>query len=123
MISKAFVTGTGRITTSGLFGLTERAAQGEIGQMLPRGGKVVDTRVGGVWAVGRLRTSVEVTPDGGRPASATVTLWALPWPQLALAAVLGALVIAFQRLNRLRRRRLAALLARARDEALKSVEG
>ena len=65
--------------------------------------------------------------EATRPASATVTVWALPWAQLVLAAVLGALVTAFRIRTRRRRQRLAALLARARDEgraeALESVPG
>ncbi|RSM70094.1 hypothetical protein DMB66_09915 [Actinoplanes sp. ATCC 53533] len=119
------VTGTGRATTGELLGLADHEARTGIEEMLPGGGREVDTRVGGVWGLGPLRTTVEVSPSvrgGGpaagatRPASATVTVWALPWAQLALAAVLGALVTAFRVHIVRRRRRLAALLARARDE-------
>jgi hypothetical protein len=118
------VTGAGRVTIAELFGLARHDARAETEEMLPDGRRAVDTRVAGVWALGPLRTSVDVTPsvrDGGpagaiRPASATVTVWTLPWPQLALAAILGALVLALRAITRRRRRRLAELLARARDE-------
>ncbi|GAA3730104.1 DUF916 domain-containing protein [Plantactinospora mayteni] len=119
------VTGTGRVTTTELFGLLDHEVRADAEETLPGGAREVDVRVAGVWALGPLRTTVEVTPavlgDGPagaeiRPASATVTVWTLPWPQLALAAVLGAVAIAFRIVLRRRRRRLAALLARARDE-------
>jgi hypothetical protein len=119
------VTGPSRVTIAELFGLRKHGDQADVGEMLPGGSRAVDTGVAGVWALGRLRTSVVVTPsvNGGgtagaaiRPASASVTVWVLPWPQLALAVVLGALVLAFRAIVRRRRQRLAELLARARDE-------
>jgi hypothetical protein len=119
------VTGAGRVTIAELFGLRERDARADVEEMLPGGSRAVDRRVGGVWALGRLRTSVEVTPavTGGAAAdaaiqrdSATVTVWVLPWPQLVLAVVVGALVFAFRDVIRRRRQRLTELLARARDE-------
>jgi len=116
------VTGAGRVTTAELLGLAHHDARSGIEEMLPGGGREVDTRVRGVWGLGPLRTTVSVSPAvrGGaevtRPGSATVTVWALPWAQLVLAVVLGVLVAVFRILTRRRRRRLVALLARARDE-------
>jgi hypothetical protein len=119
------VTGAGRVTIAGLFGLAQTDAPAEVEETFPGERREVDARIAGVWALGALRTSVEVTPsvDGGAPAgaaidpaSATVTVWTLPWPQLALAAIFGALVFAFRTITRRRRQRLAQLLARARDE-------
>ncbi|TMR93992.1 WxL protein peptidoglycan domain-containing protein [Nonomuraea basaltis] len=119
------VTGTGRVTVTELFGLLERHAGADVEEMFPGGSRAVEARVEGVWALGPLRTSVDVTPSvrDGAPAgaaiqhtSATVTVWSPPWPQLALVAALGALVLAFRAITRRRRRRLAELLARARDE-------
>ncbi|WP_159104620.1 hypothetical protein [Plantactinospora sp. BB1] len=119
------VTGTGTVATAGLFGLGERAARADAGELLPGGGREVEVRVGKVWALGPLRTSVRLTPAvlGGdpagaeiRPGSATVTAWALPWPQLALAALLAAVLLTSRTLLRRRRRRLAELLDRARAE-------
>jgi hypothetical protein len=112
--------GTARVATTELFGLAEHDARVTVEETLPDGGKELEVRVRGVWGLGPLRTTVELTPsarDGEiRPASATVTVWTLPWPQLAPAAALGALVLAFRTVVRRRRRRLAALLARAREE-------
>ncbi|WP_232071666.1 hypothetical protein [Phytohabitans flavus] len=51
-----------------------------------------------------------------RPASATVTVWTLPWAQLILIALLVALALAARTAIRRRKRRLADLLAQARDE-------
>jgi hypothetical protein len=119
------VTGTGRATVAELFGLAEHDGRAEVEELLPGGGRTVDLRVGGVWALGRLRTSVDVTPvvQGGgptgvavRPASATVTAWAVPWPQLSLAVVVAGLVVGSRAILRWRRRRLAALLDKARAE-------
>jgi Bacterial protein of unknown function (DUF916) len=119
------VTGTGAVAVSGPFGLGRTDAPAEVEQTFPGQRREVDTRIAGVWPLGALRTSVEVAPtgeDGGPagaaidPGSATVTVWTLPWPQLALAAILGALVVALRTITRRRRRRLAQLLARARDE-------
>ena len=119
------VTGAGRVTTAELFGLASHEARAEVEEMLPGGRREADLRVAGVWALGSLRTSVDLTPavrDGSpagaeiRRASATVTVWALPWPQMILAAILGALVLAVRTITRRRRQRFAQLLARAREE-------
>jgi hypothetical protein len=119
------VTGTGRVTIAELFGLAEHDARAEVEELFPGGSREVDASIAGVWALGPISTSVDVTPavrDGGpagaaiQHASATVTVWTLPWPQLALAAILGSLVLAFRVIIRRRRQRLAELLARARDE-------
>ncbi|MFC0527479.1 hypothetical protein [Phytohabitans kaempferiae] len=119
------VTGTGEVRVTELFGLAGHDTRAEVAELLPRGGREVDVRVGGVWALGPLRTTVDLTPtlpEGGpagaevRPASATVTVWTLPWPQLVLAALAGVLVFAFRVAARRRRQRLEGMLARARDE-------
>ncbi|MGI5240183.1 hypothetical protein [Dactylosporangium sp. CA-139066] len=119
------VTGTGRVTVDELFGLTGHDATGGVEEILPGGSRAADTRVRGVWALGPVRTTVHVTPTvfGGdaagaeiRPASTTVTVWMMPWPQLVLAVVLALLVLAARTVVRRRRRRLAQLLARAREE-------
>ncbi|MFC6018204.1 hypothetical protein ACFP2T_18590 [Plantactinospora solaniradicis] len=119
------VTGTGQATVGELFGLHTRGARVEVAELLPGGDRKVKTRVDGVWALGPLRTTVDLTPSalGGGPAgvqtqpgSAEVTVWSLPWPQLALAIIVGAIVLAFRTVTRRRRQRLAKLLARARDE-------
>jgi hypothetical protein len=123
------VTGTGRVTTSGPFGLGKRDARANVEETLPGGSRKTDIRLAGVWGLGPLRTTVDVTPSllagdtsGAeiRPASTTVTVWTVPWPQLLLAAIVVALLFAFRTVNRRRRRRLAQMLARARDEGRES---
>lgn len=119
------VTGTGEVATAELGGLTESGARSQVEQTLPGGTRQVDIRVDGVWGLGRLRTTVDLTPavlDGDksgaeiRPASASVTVWTLPWSQLLLAALLVAAAFAIRAVDRRRRQRLARLLADARDE-------
>jgi hypothetical protein len=119
------VTGTGQVATAELGGLTESGTRSEVEQTLPGGSRRVDVRVKGVWGLGPLRTTVTVTPavlDGDtsgaevRPASASVTVWTLPWPQLLLVAILVAAFFAARIISRRRRQRLAELLARARNE-------
>ncbi|MEH1123133.1 WxL protein peptidoglycan domain-containing protein [Micromonospora sp. CPCC 206061] len=119
------VTGTGRVATAELGGLTTSDARARVEQTLPGGSRQVDVRVAGVWGLAPLRTTVDLTPavlDGDtsgaeiRPASAAVTVWTLPWPQLLLMAVFVAAVLGARTISRRRRQRLAQLLARARDE-------
>jgi hypothetical protein len=94
----------------------------ELGELLPGGSRAGATRVDGVWGLGRLRTTVELQPtvpgeSTARPsATVTVTSWAVPWPQLLVLAAAGLLLGAW----RLRRRRLASMLARAREEGRRS---
>ncbi|BCJ59693.1 DUF916 domain-containing protein [Micromonospora endophytica] len=119
------MTGAGRTSVAELFGLVERDTPTEVEEMLRGGNRTVETRVGGVWGLGPVRTTVEVTPAvlGGdatgaeiRTASATVTTWALPWAQLILVLLLGALAFAARTVVRRRRQRLAQLLDKAREE-------
>ncbi|MEJ3744905.1 hypothetical protein WEI85_16610 [Actinomycetes bacterium KLBMP 9797] len=123
------VTGAGQVTTTELFGLSTHDTPADVAEVLPGGRREVDLRIAGVWALGPVRTSVDLTPavlDGGpagaeiRRASTTVTVWTLPWPQLILAAILGALAVAVRTILRRRRQRLARLLAQARDEGRES---
>ncbi|MFI6785634.1 hypothetical protein [Micromonospora sp. NPDC050276] len=118
-------TGGGRTTTEELFGLAARDSATAVEELLPGGSREATARITGVWGMGPLRTSVDVTPAvrGGdptaaliRPATANVTLWVMPWPQFALMVVVVALALAYRIAVRRRRRRLARLLDRARSE-------
>ncbi|WP_431884187.1 WxL protein peptidoglycan domain-containing protein [Micromonospora gifhornensis] len=119
------LTGTGKVSVGELFGLVKQEDPTQVTETLPGGVQVVDTQVDGVWGLGRLKTTVSVTPavQGGdptgaeiRPGTATVTTWIVPWPQLALLLLLGLLVLAYRVIAQRRRRRLAQLLASAREE-------
>ncbi|MEU8082974.1 hypothetical protein AB0B57_05075 [Micromonospora sp. NPDC049101] len=120
-----WVGGTSRVVVSDLFGRTNHDATGAIEELLPAGSRQVQTRADGVWALVRLRTTVTTSPAllgdakvGAdlRPVSATVTTWVVPWAQLALLVLLGVLLVGLRAVVRRRRRRLAGLLARARQE-------
>ncbi|MFI7078621.1 hypothetical protein ACIBO1_15140 [Micromonospora sp. NPDC049903] len=119
------VTGAGRATVGDLFGLLDTEGPAEVEELLPGGDRPAEAYVRGVWGWGRLTATVTLTPDilvGDptdseiRPTTATVTVWSMPWPQVALLLVIVALVLAWRAVVRGRRRRLARLLARARDE-------
>ncbi|MBM0231283.1 hypothetical protein JNW91_04990 [Micromonospora sp. STR1_7] len=120
-----WVTGTGRVAVSDVLGLSNRDVTGEIEELLPGGSRQVEARVDGVWALGRLRTTVTTTPalpgdaqDGAdlRQASGAVTTWIVPWAQLAVLFLLAALLLGVRVAVRRRRRRLAGLLALAREQ-------
>ncbi|TCB90703.1 DUF916 domain-containing protein [Micromonospora zingiberis] len=119
------LTGSGSVTVAELFGLVKQDGPTQVAETLPGGEQVVDAQIDGVWGLGRLRTTVSVTPTvlGGdatdaviRPGTATVTTWIVPWPQLVLVVVLGLLVLAYRLIIQRRRRRLAQLLDSAREE-------
>ncbi|MDG9677192.1 hypothetical protein [Micromonospora sp. DH14] len=120
-----WVSGTSRVAMSDLLGRSSHDATSAVEELLPGGSRTVRTRADGVWALGRLRTTVTTSPtllgDGQaaadlRQASATVTTWVVPWAQLALLALLVGLLLGLRAAARHRRRRLAGLLARARQE-------
>ncbi|MEU7654181.1 hypothetical protein AB0C42_15325 [Micromonospora taraxaci] len=125
-----WVSGTSRVAVSDLLGRTNHAATGQVEELLPGGRRQIESRAGGVWALGRVRTTVSTSPtllgdaQAGaelRQVSATVTTWAVPWAQLALLCLLAALLLGLRAMARHRRRRLAGLLARARQEGQESV--
>ncbi|WP_233514078.1 WxL protein peptidoglycan domain-containing protein, partial [Micromonospora craterilacus] len=106
------VTGTGHTTVTELFGLLERNTPAEVEELLPGGSRNVDARVTGIWGLGPLRTTIDVTPAivSGNPTDAdirqtttTVTVWTFPWSQLALAVILVALVLTVRFITRRRR--------------------
>src|SRR5699024_8020716 len=98
--------------------------------LLPGESRELSVTVGGVWPLVRPSGPVTLTPratplDGGAapvPSStAEVAVWALPWPQLLVLAGLALIVTALA-WNRLRsRRRLSAMLDRAREEGRREV--
>ncbi|WP_203882072.1 WxL protein peptidoglycan domain-containing protein [Planotetraspora kaengkrachanensis] len=117
------VSGVGEVTVSDLSG--QRDAKTDVEEIFPGDSRTVETRIAGVWALGPLSTSVTVSPSvhGGVPvgvvvedATTDMTIWTVPWPQLALAALLVILFFSYRGITWRRRRHLADLLARARDE-------
>jgi len=98
--------------------------------LLPGESRELSVTVGGVWPLVRASGQVTLTPratplDGGAapvPSStAELAVWALPWPQLLVLGGLALIVTALA-WNRLRsRRRLSAMLDRAREEGRREV--
>ncbi|WFF03824.1 hypothetical protein [Micromonospora sp. WMMD964] len=126
-----WVGGTSRVTVSDLLGRTDHDATAEVEELLPGGRRQFETRAAGVWALGRVRTTVSTSPtllgdaQAGaelRQTSATVTTWAVPWAQLALLGLLAAVLLGLRAVARHRRRRLAALLDRARQEGRREAQ-
>ncbi|MEU4694734.1 hypothetical protein [Actinoplanes sp. NPDC023714] len=115
------------VRSSELFGLLSASSPGSVatsgaaaapGDILPGGSRAGTARVEGVWGFGRVSTTVALTAEA--PTSVTVTTWVMPWPQLFLALAVAALLLAARAVNRLRRRRLEALLAQARLEGART---
>jgi hypothetical protein len=115
-------TGNVRVQTRARITAGTGTATADLGELLPTGSRTTQTRVDGVWGLGRLRTTVQLEPTVAgetvsRPAATvTVTTWVVPWPQMLPLVAAGLLLVAW----RLRRRRLAAMLARAREEGRRS---
>ncbi|WP_062345095.1 WxL protein peptidoglycan domain-containing protein [Herbidospora yilanensis] len=117
--------GAGAVAVSDLTGLAQRDGRADVAEIFPGDSRTVETRIGGVWALGPMSANVTVTPsvEGGSPMSADVTLWTVPWPQLALVVLVVALFFAYRAITRRRRRHLENLLARARDEGRAEARG
>lgn len=117
--------GAGAVAVSDLTGLAGRDGRADVAEIFPGDSRTVETRIGGVWALGPMSANVTVTPsvEGGAPMSADVTLWTVPWPQLALVVLVVALFFAYRAITRRRRRHLENLLARARDEGRAEARG
>ncbi|MFC4066670.1 hypothetical protein [Actinoplanes subglobosus] len=86
------------------------------GELLPGGTRDESARIDGVWGLGRLVTTVTLTPPSAPLVTASITAWVMPWPQLLVAAAAVLPVLAW----RLRRRHLRSMLARAREEGRRS---
>jgi hypothetical protein len=119
----------GRAEVAELFGAHVRCRDVGGEELLPGGNHTTDVRIGGVWAAGRLRTTLTLTPSilgttgtstVAAPTTVTVTTWALPWAQLVLTAAVVALALALRTAVRLRRRRITRMLELAREEGRRS---
>jgi hypothetical protein len=106
----------GRMAVSSLFGAHARARDFNGGELMPGAGRPESATLGGVWPLGRLATTVKLTPAGGTPVTVTTSTWALPWSHLILLAVVVALLLLWRRAARRRRRNLNQMLEEARLE-------
>ncbi|MBB2943608.1 hypothetical protein FB565_003337 [Actinoplanes lutulentus] len=103
-----------KVRSSSLLGLASASSGVVASELLPDGHRTVSARVDGVWGLGPVTTTVDLT--SAAPATATVTTWTVPWPQLLLVAAVAALLAGSRALRRHRRQRLRDLLAQARLE-------
>ena len=94
-------------------------------ELLPGDVRSHEIRVAGVWPIGIVTVPVTVTrslvlPDGTEQSLEsvvrTVTVWAIPWPQLLVVVGLALIVAALVWRRRRRTRRVEGLIARAREE-------
>lgn len=100
-------------------------------ELLPGDSREISVPVDGVWPLFAVPVDVSfapevVTADGSTstldPVVAGTTLWAIPWPHLAILAGIALLVIAVMSGRTRSRRKLDALLADAREQGRKSAE-
>ncbi|MGN8552931.1 UNVERIFIED_CONTAM: hypothetical protein OHV15_10130 [Microbacterium sp. SLM126] len=88
-------------------------------------------RIPGVWPLGIVTIPLVVEqsvvmPDGTvqalEPLTRSVTIWALPWPQLLIAAAIALLSIGLFRGRRRRAASVAKLVEEARNEGRRQAE-
>lgn len=120
------LTGRPELTVSGLFGLGRRtAATEQLPEILPGGEITTTVRAGGVWPLVRLSADLQLVPEPinapGADAPTTTdhtSLWALPWPQLAVIVLAAALVWLAVLRRRAHHRALETARAAGRAEAM-----
>jgi hypothetical protein len=104
-------------------------------ELLPSETRTLTSHVDRVWPLGPVTVTYVVAPQvvpipgstDNLPAMAaivtTVTVWAIPWAQIVLLALIAVLVFGWLRVRRARRERLQALLAQARAEGARVAVG
>jgi hypothetical protein len=132
------LSGDQSVSVTGLFGIPLVTVHPPALQdVLPGGSVRITTHVSGIVPLGPLTVRAAVTPVAvpGSPhlavapgtASASVSMWATPWPQLVLLLLLIAGWLLVRRRRRIRRDRqsvaLAAAVARGRREAADQLAG
>ncbi|MEV4765877.1 DUF916 domain-containing protein [Micromonospora chokoriensis] len=120
------LTGQPTLAASGPFGLGRRSVDAAaLPEILPGGELTTTVRMTGVPPLFRLTTSAAVTPAAvgdqvldPQPTADTarVSVWAVPWPQLVLLALLALVGWALIAARRRRTRQIARAVAAARAE-------
>ncbi|MGW3891513.1 WxL protein peptidoglycan domain-containing protein [Micromonospora chokoriensis] len=120
------LTGQPTLAAFGPFGLGRRSVDAAaLPEILPGGELTTTVRMTGVPPLFRLTTSAAVTPAAvgdqvldPQPTADTarVSVWAVPWPQLVLLALLALVVWALIAARRRRTRQIARAVAAARAE-------
>ncbi|XVQ84126.1 hypothetical protein ACQP2K_35710 [Microbispora siamensis] len=116
-----------RILTSTFAGESgwDDTSEAKAREIMPGGSRTFTARVTGAWPLGPIDTTIMAIPSpAGKPlpgvtaerVAIDTTVWAIPWPQLALLALLVLAFLAIRVTSRRRRRRIekqAALLREA----------
>ncbi|MFV2112953.1 WxL protein peptidoglycan domain-containing protein [Micromonospora sp. LOL_025] len=120
------LTGRPALGVTGPFGLGRRSVEAAaLPEILPGGELTTAVRMTGVPPLFRLTGSASITPAAvgdqvldppPRGDTAQATVWAVPWPQLALLALLALAVWALVAARRRRARQVARAVAAAREE-------
>ncbi|AEB44439.1 WxL protein peptidoglycan domain-containing protein [Micromonospora maris] len=120
------LTGRPTLGVAGPFGLGRRSIDAaDLPEILPGGGLTTTVRMTGVPPLFRLTASGAVTPAAvgdqvldPPPAVATArtSIWAVPWPQLVLLALLALVGFAVIAARRRRARQIARVVAAAREQ-------
>ncbi|KOV70851.1 hypothetical protein ADL00_08490 [Streptomyces sp. AS58] len=117
------------IRTSGLFGLVNQDARlADLPEILPGNSLTRSVTVTGIWPTARLNTDVVLQPvasDDQPPvqvgqATATRSVWAWPWGQLIVLAVVAVSASGYLLLRRRRNRRVARAISDAVAKALET---
>lgn len=96
--------GSYEVTTAGPFGWGKRSIKTPMAELIPGGSATTSVSIEGIWALGWLTTTVEISPEGidatsGATTTTALDAWAMPWGQLALLVlvVLIAVVVGLRR--------------------------
>ena len=96
--------GNYNVTTAGPFGWGKRSVKVPLAELIPGGSATTSASIDGIWALGWLTTTVDVSPEGidatlGETTTTSLGTWAMPWGQLALLVlvVLIAVMVGLRR--------------------------
>ncbi|MBE3016335.1 DUF916 domain-containing protein, partial [Microbispora sp. NEAU-D428] len=110
-----------RILTSTLAGQSDwdDTSEAKAREIMPGGSRTFTARVTGTWPLGPIGTTIMAIPSpAGKPlpgvtaerVAIDTTVWAIPWPQLALLALLILAFLTIRVTSRRRRRRIEKLI-------------
>ncbi|MGN9787907.1 hypothetical protein ACTMTF_41245 [Nonomuraea sp. ZG12] len=110
-----------RVLTSTLVGesIWSDTSAAKAREIMPGGSRTFVARVPGAWPLGPIGTTITSIPSpAGEPlpgltterVAIDTTVWALPWPQLALLALLALTFLAIRVIAARRRRRIEKLI-------------
>lgn len=117
---------TGNLQLSFSDRLSSKGEPTDRGDLLPGEERTLSLTQTSVWPLGLVTAELQVIPDAAdsemSPLTQTITIWALPWPQLALLAGIALLVGGVLWGRRGARRRTEQMIAQAREEGRREGE-